>query len=249
MKHNLTILPGPAAAARAAADAVLRHLEAALADRPRATFAVSGGSTPKMMFEELARHPFDWNRVHLFWVDERCVAPDHPDSNYGMTREALLGPLGWPEDRVHRVVGELPHEQAALRYVMEIQTFFGLRDGGLPRFDLVHLGMGSDGHTASLFPHQPLIRNREDIAASVYSASRDSYRVSLLPGPLLDARSTLFLAAGSDKAETLAAVLAPDGDELELPARLVAHKGRNVEWIVDQAAAEKVTNTDARLGS
>ena len=135
---------------------------------------------------------FDWHRVHIFWVDERCVPPDHGDSNYRMVREALLDPVGVAADQIHRIEGELEPEEASNRYEAAICEFLQLGEGKLPVFDVVHLGMGADGHTASLFPGSSLIDDQTGIVAAAYAESRKSHRVTLLPRPILAARHVFF---------------------------------------------------------
>ena len=216
-------------AALAAAEFTLDRLAKVLKDREKATLAVSGGSTPRLMFEHLATSRFDWRRVDIFWVDERCVPPDHADSNYRMVRQALLDPIGIEAGQVHRIEGELQPEEASGRYEAAISEFFRLAKGGLPRFDVIHLGMGADGHTASLFPGSPLIDEEAGIAAATYAASRKSHRVTLLPRPILAARNVFFLVAGADKATTLRRVLEGPSNPTDLPAQRFAREREDVE--------------------
>ena len=238
MPPNCHVSPNKGAAAKAVADHILRSLTAALAQRPTATLAVSGGSTPKLMFEAMAAAEFDWRRVHVFWVDERCVPPDHPDSNFGMTMRSWLDRVDLAPDQVHRIEGEWRPQPAAADYVADIRRFFKLEGDALPRFDVVHLGMGPDSHTASLFPGEDLIDDRRGIAASVYAASKQSYRVTLLPGVLLSANETVFLVSGSDKAGPLRDVFQEPLDASLRPAQLFARRSANARWFLDNAAAE-----------
>ena len=238
MPPNCHVSPDKTAAAKAAADHILRSLTTALGERPLATIAVSGGSTPKLMFEAMAAAEFDWSRVHVFWVDERCVPPDHADSNFGMTTRAWLDSVDLDLDQVHRIEGEWQAQQAAGDYVADIRRFFKLEEDALPRFDVVHLGMGPDSHTASLFPGEDLIDDRRGIASSVYAASKKSYRVTLLPGVLLNAAETVFLVAGSDKAEPLREVFQEPLDASLRPVQLFARQSRNVHLFLDSEAAE-----------
>ena len=236
MPPNCHVSPDKTAAAKAAANHILRSLAAALAERPLATIAVSGGSTPRLMFEAMAAAEFDWSRVHVFWVDERCVPPDHADSNFGMTTRAWLDRVNLGLDQVHRIEGEWQAQQAAGDYVADIRRFFQLEGDALPRFDVVHLGMGPDSHTASLFPGEDLIDDRRGIASSVYAAYKKSYRVTLLPGVLLNAAETVFLVAGSDKAEPLRDVFQEPLDTSLRPVQLFARQSPNVRWFLDEAA-------------
>ena len=240
MNPRFHIAPSKEQAASAAAEFAVDRLAQALKEREKATLAVSGGSTPRLMFEHLAAGRFDWRRVHIFWVDERCVPPDHADSNYRMVGQALLEPTGIEASQAHRIEGELQPEEAASRYGAAISEFFQLEEGGLPRFDVVHLGMGADGHTASLFPGSPLIHEQAGIAAAAYAASRDSHRVTLLPRPILAARNIFFLVAGADKAATLRRVLAGPANPADLPAQRIAREREDIEWFVDQTAASEM---------
>jgi 6-phosphogluconolactonase len=236
VSHDCRVSPDKATAAKAAAEHILQSLAAARSERPLATIAVSGGSTPKLMFEAMAAAEFDWSRVHLFWVDERCVPPDHPDSNFGMTTRAWIDRVALPPEQLHRIEGELEPGQAAADYQAGIRRFFELEGDGLPRFDVVHLGMGPDSHTASLFPGEELINDRRGIASSVYVASKQSYRVTLLPGVLLNAAETVFLVSGSDKAEPLRNVFQEPLDASPRPVQLFARESANVRWFLDEAA-------------
>ena len=229
--------PDPAAAAEACAHHVLSVLEEVLSGNEFATLAVSGGATPRFLFEFLAKSKFRWDHVHLFWVDERSVPPNDPASNYKLADDYLIKPAHIPQRQVHRIVGEIAPKAAAARYVEEIREFFGLDEGEMPHFDLVHRGMGPDAHTASLFPGDPLIDNRENIAAAVYAPKFNQWRVTLLPGVLLAAKHTVFLVAGEDKAEMVRAVFNEEYDPRKYPAQIASHHGRGVAWFLDQKAA------------
>ncbi len=224
------------AAARAAGDYLLDCLGAALETRDVATCALSGGSTPTLMFRHLAEQEFAWERVHFFWVDERCVAPDHAESNFGIAKAVLLDPLGISKEQIHRIEGEREPRDAADRYVREIHEFFDLSVGGMPRFDMLHLGMGADGHTASLFPGGDLIDDRRGVAASVYVAARSGYRVTLLPGAILKARRIFFLVTGEDKQTTLRDVIAGPYEPALRPSQLIDREAKDVVWFLDRAA-------------
>ncbi len=225
------------AAAEAAAHFILSRLEDALAGHATAALALSGGSGPRPMLVCLAAAAFQWDRVHFFWVDERCVDATHPNSNFRLAQETLLGPARIAKAQIHRIAGELRPEIAAQRYADEIREFFGLEEDAQPRFDVVHLGLGPDGHTASLFPGEPLLEDRSGIAAAVYVERLNSWRVTLLPGALLAARHTLFLTTGEAKAEAVRAVMGGEYDPSHWPAQLIAHHGRHVVCFLDRAAA------------
>lgn len=229
--------------ARAAAEGAARHI-LPLLDKPRASFAISGGSTPKLLFEELVKSQLPWDRVHLFWVDERAVPPTDPQSNYKLADEFLIVPSGIPSENVHRIRAEIAPETAAKRYADEIREFFGLVDGELPQFDVLQLGMGPDAHTASLFPGEPLIEDRKGIAAAVFAQKVPRWRVTLLPGVLLAARNTVFLVSGADKAPAVRAVFKDEYEPQGFPAQMASRHGRNVYWFLDQAAGSELLLLD-----
>ena len=232
--------PDPGSAADACARHISALLEQALASQEHATLAVSGGSTPKLLFQKLVASGFRWHRVHLFWVDERCVPPNDPESNYHLAEENLIAPARIPPAQVHRIHGEITPETAAQKYVEEVRNFFGLEEGEQPHFDVVQCGMGPDAHTASLFPGGQSIDNRDDIAAAVYVPKMGKWRVTLLPGPLLAAKNTVFLVTGADKAAGVGDVFHQDFDPQHYPAQLISRQGRRVTWFLDQAAAVEI---------
>lgn len=233
--------PDPDSAAQACARHITGILEQALSGQDRATMALSGGTTPGLLFDHLVRSGFRWDRVHFFWVDERAVPPTDPQSNYRLAEERLLVPARVPHNHVHRIDGELHPDRAARRYAEEIQEFFRLEPGQMPHFDVVHRGMGPDGHTASLFPGSPMLDDREGIAAAVFAEHLNQWRVTLLPGVLLAARHTVFLVTGADKAEAVRNVFQCDYEPRRYPAQIASHHGRRVAWFVDQAAASLAT--------
>jgi 6-phosphogluconolactonase len=218
---------------------ILETLSAALAAQPRATIAISGGSTPKLLFAAMARASFDWSRVHFFWVDERCVPPSSAQSNYKLADDTLLTPARVPAANVHRIYGELPPADGASRYAADIQASFSLAPGQLPAFDILHRGMGPDAHTASLFPGEPLIRDRSGIAAHVWVEKMQMDRVTLLPGVLLAAKRTVLQVSGPEKAEALYQVLRAPEDPLSYPCQ-IASRDERATWFLDSAAAEKL---------
>lgn len=224
-------------AASACASYLASVLAVALAGEPAASIAVSGGRTPALMFDALSRAELDWRRLHVFWVDERAVAPADPMSNYGMADRHLIRPARIPQKNVHRIEGEAGAHEAAARYEEEIRRFFGLRPGELPRFDVIQCGIGEDAHTASLFPGEPLIEDRQGIAAAVRVARLEQWRITLLPGVLLAAQNTVVLASGAEKASALRRVVDGPYDPVQAPAQLLRHHGRNVHWFIDRAAA------------
>ncbi len=227
--------PDAKSAAEACGRQVIATLEQVLAGRDYATLALSGGSTPRLMFRWLAAARFPWRQVHMFWVDERPVPPADPASNYKLAMECFIGPAGIPSANIHRIHAELLPEVAARNYAAEIRRFFGLEEGEMPRFDVLHRGIGPEGHTASLFPGEPLIDDRERIAAAVYVKKLAQWRITLLPGPLLAAASIVVLAAGADKAEAVRTALEGACEPKLCPAQL--GRGREAAWFLDEPAA------------
>jgi 6-phosphogluconolactonase len=220
-------------AAISCGDRILQLLDAARRHRGIALLAFSGGSTPRLMFESMAKRGFDWNRVELFWVDERMVPPTDSQSNYRMTREALLDAIRLPAAQIHRIAGEMAPPDASAKYIEEIRGTFKLAAGQLPVFDVIQRGMGPDMHTASLFPGEPLILNHTDIAAPVWVPKMGQHRVTLLPGVLELARETLCLVSGSDKTAGLRQVMSEPPDTLKRPMQIAS---RDMAWYVDELA-------------
>ncbi len=223
------------------------------------TVALSGGSTPKAMFSVLAAAPFvdtvPWSSIYFFWGDERCVAPDHPDSNYRMTSEALLSKVPVPPQNVFRIPAELPdHNQAAEEYTATLTRFFLAGPGAnrtgtaplsnIPRFDLMFLGMGPDGHTASLFPHTAALQAGEQIAVANYVEKFSAHRITLTAATINNARNVTFLAAGADKAEPLKSVLEGSYQPDVYPSQLIRPRNGTLLWLVDEAAASLLTSRE-----
>jgi 6-phosphogluconolactonase len=228
--------PDPEAAASACAQQILAWLREALVNRPQASLAISGGSSPRRMFEIFSRTAFDWQRIHLFWVDERAVPPTDAQSNFKFAKDSWLLPGNFPPANIHRVLAELDPPTASSRYIEDIQRYFGLASGELPHFDAVHRGMGPDAHTASLFPGEPLIEDRSGIAAAVWVEKFKQWRITLLPGVLQAARHTAMLVAGADKTVALKSVLHQPFDPVQYPAQIAS--GEGAVWFVDSAAAQ-----------
>ncbi len=233
---QLRIAGTPEESARDCSAFILEKLAETLSLASRATLAISGGSTPKLLFAEMAKAAFDWSKVHIFWVDERCVAPTDSQSNYKLANQTLLQAAKIPLLNIHRVYGELPPEEGAKRYNAEIKTFFHLGEGRLPVFDVLHRGMGPDCHTASLFPGESLIADRSRIAAHVWVEKMKMDRVTLLPGVLLAAKNTVLQVAGTDKADALRQVLKEPEDYFRYPCQIASRDDKAV-WFLDRPAA------------
>jgi 6-phosphogluconolactonase len=244
--HSILTFPDVELLGEAAADEFVRCAREALAARDRFTVALSGGSTPRRLYQLLAAKSFrsqvDWNRVEVFWGDERCVPPDHADSNYHMAREAMLSHLSIPAEHIHRIEAERSDREAAARdYEAVLAGVFGVSAGAEPpSLDLVLLGMGPDGHTASLFPHTKALdeTTRWVVANHVPQLNTDRLTLTL---PILNrAREVLFLVAGADKAERWAEVLGPSfAGAPHLPAQLI-RPALALKWFVDFAAASRL---------
>ena len=227
--------------ARCAAEATVAALRAAIAERGSFSIALAGGDTPRRMYERLGgQREIDWDRVDFFWGDERSVPPDHPDSNFGMARAALLRPLGIEPRRIHRMEGERSDLDAAARdYEEDLAKTCGAPAGGPPVLDLVLLGMGPDGHTASLFPNtSALSETRRWVIAN--DVPQLSARRITITFPVIErARATLVLVTGVSKAEVLAEVLEGPLDPQRLPSQRLRGSA-SVEWLVDAAAASRL---------
>ena len=203
----------------------------------RFNVALSGGSTPKALFSLLAAPPYidqvPWNIVNLFWGDERCVPPDHKDSNYRMTKEAMLSKVPLKESQIHRIESELDPQVAAERYAQGLQNFFG----GLPEFDLVLLGMGDDGHTASLFPGTTALHDSEHLVVANWVEKFNTYRVTLTAKVINNAALVNFLIVGDSKTKVLKEVLEGPSDPDRLPSQLIKPTKGKLLWLIDRAAS------------
>jgi 6-phosphogluconolactonase len=234
---DITIAPDAEGLRVAAAEQFVALAAAAVAARGVFTVALAGGGTPRPVYELLATEPFarrvDWPRVHVFFGDERCVGPDDPQSNYRMAREALLSRVSLPAANVHRIRGEEPPELAALAYELELRAFF--RTERPPALDLIWLGMGENGHTASLFPGTAALRERARWVVAQYVEVVGSWRVTFTLPLINAAREAAFLVEGVGKAATLRRVLRGPYQPDVLPAQLVRPAGR-LRWLVDAAA-------------
>jgi 6-phosphogluconolactonase len=206
------------------------------------TVALSGGSTPRSLYTLLASDRFrdriPWSKVHLFWGDERCVPPDHPDSNYRMAKEALLSKVPVPSENIHRMPAEQNDpERAAIEYEQAIREFFKLARAEWPRFDLILLGLGEDGHTASLFPGTTVLHEQTRLVAAPYVEKLHAHRLTLTPPVLNHAAHVIFLVSGKAKAGILRDILEGEYQPDQRPAQLIRPEQGNLIWITDRAAA------------
>jgi 6-phosphogluconolactonase len=209
------------------------------------TVALSGGSTPKGLYSLIAsdgssgfRLRVPWNKIHFFWGDERHVPPDHAESNYRIVYEAMLSKVPVPPENVHRIKAENPDAgKAAEDYERVLREFFRLKAEQLPRFDMVLLGMGADGHTASLFPRTEVIREEQRLVAAPWIERLNTYRITLTPPVFNNARRVIFLVSGENKADALLAVLRGGYQPERFPAQIIRPTNGKLLWLVDQDAA------------
>lgn len=206
--------------------------------------ALSGGHTPKAFFEILAETPYrediPWDKVIFFWGDERCVSPGNDESNYKMTNGALLSKIIIPSGNVHRVLGEDPPHNEALRYEEEIKEFVPAGRNGFPQFDWIFLGMGADGHTASLFPGAPTLEEKEKICVVATHPETGQERISFTFPVLNNAKRVSFLVAGDSKAPVLKEIMERGDNPLPYPASMVGPEEGVLEWYLDRAAAPEL---------
>lgn len=240
------------ALSRAAAERFVEGIQAAVAARGAARIAISGGGSPKPVFALLAdpREPYReairWDRLWVFWVDERCVPPENPDSNYGVTRQLLLDKVPLPPEHIIRIEGELPPEEAAARYESAIRGHFRLEGAEGPVFDVLHLGMGDDGHTASLFPHTAALHEMLRLSvANHVPQQKQSWRVTLTWPVINAARDVFFLIDGAAKADPLGRVLQGPCDPETLPSQLIRPQNGRLLFLLDKAAAAHLPAPDA----
>lgn len=228
------------------ADWIASAVESAVRARGTARIAISGGSTPKRMFQLLAdpAHPFrkriDWSRLLVFWVDERCVSPDSQDSNYHLANETFLSKVPLPKENVIRIEGELEPEEAAARYESAIRNRFRLEGAELPRFDLIVLGLGDNGHTASLFPHSTALHEVMRLAVDNHVEAKNPWRVTLTWPVINHADRIFFLIQDASKAEVLREVLLGPYQPETLPSQLIQPESGELSLLLDRAAASKL---------
>jgi 6-phosphogluconolactonase len=239
---NHVVYPDSASFIAGAANFIVDVAVKSIADHDRFALALSGGSTPQPVYTRLASAGYceriDWSKVHVFFGDERCVPPAEAGSNYHMVREALLDHVPLPSGNIHRIQGELDPTQAALSYEQDLQALF--RTSTFPAFDLICLGMGDNGHTASLFPGTAALRERERWVVAQYVEVITTWRVTFTAPLINAARHVAFLVEGAGKAEMLWRVLDGPYQPDVLPAQLIQPANGQVHWLVDAAAAAKI---------
>ena len=243
-KSPMEIFPDRESLIQAAAEQVIEIGSQRIAENRRIAVALSGGSTPRPLYTLLASEKYskhiDWPKVHVFWGDERCVPPDNPQSNYRMARETLLDAVPIPVSNIHRIRGEEDPEKAAAAYEKELRTFFEMNATGgslLSGFDLILLGMGDNGHTASLFPGSPAVNEKQRWVMAQYVNVVSMWRITLTPVVINAAKNVLFIVSGEEKAECLRQVLKGPYQPNVHPAQIIRPTRGRVLWLVDKAAA------------
>jgi len=236
MPVEVKIVPDNATLARVAAQEFHRLAEAGIKERGRFSVALSGGNTPRAVYSLLAAEHKDlpWDRIHVFFGDERGVPPNHPDSNFRMASESLLSKAPIPEKNVHRIRTELEPQAAAKDYDEQLAAFFQLINHDWPRFDLIFLGLGDDGHTASLFPGSSALSDVSGRVAANWVEKLQTFRITLTFPVLNHAADVIFLVSGESKAQILSAVLRPGAGKY--PAQGIQLENGRLLWLADQEA-------------
>ena len=237
----IQVYPDLESLSQAAAGLFVQQAAKAVAARDRFSVALSGGSTPRRTYELLAQSPcrdqVSWGKVHVFWGDERCVPLEDPRSNAGLARQAFLNSVPIPPEQVHPILCQASPGEAAAAYEVRLRSFFAPQ---APCFDLIFLGLGENGHTASLFPGTQVLTERERWVAQVYVAQQDLYRVTLTPVIINQAATVAFLVAGAAKAGVLKEVLQGAFDPQRLPAQLIHPEAGQLLWLTDLDAASRL---------
>lgn len=238
MQKTVEVLPSASALTQRALEVVLAHLEAAIAAHGHFTIALSGGSTPKPLYEAIAAQDLPWDKIHVFWGDERYVPPNHPDSNERMARQAWLDQVPIPAANIHPMPTDAEDPAiAAQAYNRHLQEFFGSAPSEFPAFDLILLGMGDDGHTASLFPHTEALQVNDRL---ITVGNKDGQPRITFTVPLINAaRCVMFVVAGASKQPALSEIFAPEADAMNYPSRLIQPQGE-LWWLLDAAAGQVV---------
>jgi len=238
MNRTVEVLPDQAALIQRSRELTLSKIQTAINDRGLCTIALSGGSTPKPLYEAIATQQLAWDKIHVFWGDERYVSPEHPDSNQLMARRAWLDRVDIPAENIHPIpTDEADPAVAAHKYEQHLQEFFQTKNGEFPALDLNLLGMGDDGHTASLFPHTEALQVRDRL---ITVGNKDGQpRITFTVPMINQSHCVMFIVAGANKRPALAQVFAPVADDFTYPARLVQPQGE-LWWLLSQDAGQDV---------
>lgn len=243
-----SIHPDPATLAHAAAERVATLARAAIAEHGSFHWALAGGNTPRALYTALADGPppWDWGRTHIYFGDERCVPPDDPQSNYRMARESLLDRVPIPPQQIHPILADAAYvRESARAYAHTLAAHLPRSPGGAPQFDLVLLGLGPDGHVASLFPGTCVLHQDHLAVAAVYVDRLHAWRISISLALINQARHVLLLVAGAEKAAMVAEVLGTAPGTARLPVQRLQPQG-GLEWFLDRAAAAQLPPQEAR---
>jgi 6-phosphogluconolactonase len=247
VEREIRILPDGAAIARRAAQEFVQAAAAAVRAKGSFNVSLAGGSTPKALYSLLVNDPalrsqVPWDKLHLFFGDERHVPPDHSDSNFRMATEAMISKSPLKPEQVMRIKGEYPDaDQAALEYEKTLREYFKLKDGEYPRFDLLLAGMGNEGHTLSLFPGTKALHRDGRIVVSNWVGKLYTERITLTAPAACNAGEIIFMVTGADKACALKAVLEGPIEPEQLPAQLLRPQNGKLLWLVDTAAGSILT--------
>ncbi|MBW4543679.1 MAG: 6-phosphogluconolactonase [Symplocastrum torsivum CPER-KK1] len=234
MNKVVEVLPDKEALIARSLEVVLSKIQSAIQERGRCTIALAGGGTPKPLYEAIANQNLPWDKIHVFWGDERYVPANHPDSNEGMARSAWLNKVDIPATNIHPMptTGESPSADAE-KHEAELREFFGTSVGEFPCLDIILLGIGDDAHTASLFPHTDALQVQDRL---VTVGNKDGQSRITFTAPLINhAHCVIFLVAGASKRPALAQIFAPDADALTYPSRLIQPQGELL-WLLDDSA-------------
>lgn len=236
MNKTVEVLPDRSALIQRSLELILTKMRAAIQERGLCTIALSGGSTPKPLYEAISQQQLPWDKIHVFWGDERYVPSDHPDSNQLMARRAWLDRVDIPDNNIHAMpTDEADPSVAADNYEKHLQKFFQTTSGDFPALDLILLGIGDDGHTASLFPHTEALQVKDRL---ITVGSKDAMpRITFTDTLINQARCVMFIVAGASKRPALAQVFAPVADDLTYPARLIQPQGE-LWWLLERAAGQ-----------
>lgn len=240
---SIDIYPDTEALSQEAAQYIVRVAQESIAAHRRFTLALSGGSTPKKLYGMLAEEPYrsqiDWSAVDIFWSDERCVPTDDAECNFLMAQQVLFSKIPIPANQIHRMPADKDDRDAAsYAYTLEMQQVFGT--DGVPSFDLIQLGMGPEGHTASLFPHQPSLHEQQRLVMPVTVPKPPPPRLTFTPRLINAAAHVLFLVTGAEKQDAVKAVLEGRFQPDEYPAQIVKPTKGEITWMLDAAAADKL---------
>ena len=238
MNKIVEVLPDKEALIERSLEVVLSKMQAAIQERGRCTIALAGGGTPKPLYEAIATQNLPWDKIHVFWGDERYVPPDHPDSNQGMARSAWLDQVALPSANIHPMPTDSANPATdAQKHEEQLREFFTVAVGEFPSFDVILLGIGDDAHTASLFPHTDALQIQDKL---VTVGNKDGQPRITFTAPLINhAHCVMFLVAGASKRPALAQIFATDADPMTYPARLIKPLGE-LWWLLDESAGQEL---------